>query len=400
MESKLYEILAEVKSPLHIGVGRVFRGILSESMEYIPATAVRGAFGREVFREHCKRKECTPDCVERGSCPYDLAFSEYGDEAGFYSTPLLPACESSLEHETMITPSYVVECKLQAKNCRLSSFHKEILDKRSFNVDYKCKYCKSPYVERAGGVVCSTCKKLVSSKMTQITSTKISESSGAAEEAQLFVKDYIAEGQALKGYILATKHPDPIEYLAEAGAMEKKGSTYTWDTRLGGAKSRGYGRVHFTMREISLSSYLEERARRIKDSMQDEVLLATCTTPLFTLTLEHGVFTSKPMIEAKELRRHLARALASATGENLAGLKLSVIAASGDPCYTSGWSSKTSLRRPYIMAAAPGSTFLLKLENVTQEALKALALLELIGYSSPQFYSKLGYGKLICYKVI
>jgi len=388
----VYHVEVETLSPTLIGRGRVFRRVITETETYIPGQAIAGSIGMLIFKNSCSKDRCMPGCPDKDKCRYYSVFRDFEPSPTLFPGPLTPVCEKC-GSQTIPMPVYISKCK---KCSKLSSFYEEYLT--PYDADFKCKAkleeetCGFPHTEPASGYICPECGGRTMVTVRRITCTKIDGETMTAEEGNLFSKDYVARGSRFKGYMAVTGE-DPFTVLRELGVAEWKDGSYVLEARIGGGKSRGFGRILVKASPIDIWKYIEKEVE--KTSLIKNEAVGTVLTPLFSLEMEDGTWFSRVKPTGEWIARGAEEAYELLTGrkESFKG-KLDVKAIYGWETHVSGWSLRTRMRRPVITALKPGSAVHISLEDGSRENIEMLSCLSLVGLSRPKKYAGHGFGLL------
>ena len=364
-------------TPLHVGSG--FRtGVIKHCRTFIPGSFLRGAVGTALIRVVCRLGKPLVEhekCEHFSECAYAQLFGEeFGKSSNVffrYAYPLHLSCGG------VYTPAAQTVYRCSNPQCR--KVFNEFVPPR------ECPVCGFP-VKPFNGYQCDRCGALESFpiKVSRITLTavdrvKLSAAAvaGVGEAAgTLHTLETIAPGSRFNFEVIVDGEMggnlDLLRNIIEKALP---------DEGVGGAKSRGFGKVAIENLKVESvdTDLLERRADEI-DAHKFRVRL------LSPLILDGKVLDSQSLLEG--VRRAYTWAFRKGK-PSLPELSLKNQAVRGEPF--SGWSLKTGRRRKVEPAVSAGSVFEFECSTPSRELALGLPAIE---YYAIGAYKPHGCGQL------
>lgn len=392
-----YEI--DIKSPTHIN-SRRFQ-IFNETLEFIPATTIRGALASLICVKSNKLKCNT--CDIKTSCDFDKIFSE---NVGVRFENLYPVSDNhtiEIDYNLVrVLPATVVSCKKHSGFLSKFEYEKKksyeppphgVFDtlikklsneiKGNYDYEIKCPECHSK-AEPFGGFYYFLDKKvLAESKVSKrrIVRTAINRARRSAEEEMLYSLEVIEEGNQFFGAI--TIEDDNLETVIRDNLEKLK------EIRIGAVRSRGFGEINsFYFRNPDFDTQLKNRIE-----IFNHILNVQNNGKYFTLDLQsdaiikNGIGEYSAYISEDMLIEELKPFVPSLDGN---GMKL--VRWFTSQGHFSAWSNMWKLNRDIEPTIKMGSVFVYKVDVLTDELIKALEQLQIWGIGNRR---EEGFGKVI-----
>ncbi|MEM3162019.1 MAG: RAMP superfamily CRISPR-associated protein [Candidatus Bathyarchaeia archaeon] len=360
-----YRLSGVIKAvtPLHVGSG-ARRGVIKRCLPFITGAAVRGAVGTALIKVVCKRDKPLinhENCENFDDCVYTRLFGEeFGKTSKVFFRYAYPA---HISCTGMFRPAPRTLYRCSNPQCRytLESFTPPEI--------CKCEGSLKPYT----GYRCEVCGQLENLPVSifRITATAIDRENRSAAT----VKTEIKEDAAGTIHVLEVVNRNSRFHFeviidgnceAEANILKKIFERALPDEGIGGAKSRGLGKIeveNVKLEAISTSD-LEKRADKID-------------TTRFHVRLASPMLLDGKLLDPSSLTESARRAYSWAMREGkpqLPEIKLKHWAVDSE--LYSGWRLKENKRRRIESAISAGSMFQFECQEKSRELALGLAALE------------------------
>lgn len=315
------------------------------SLQYIPASMLKGAILTELRKKYCTSINID-DCAE---CNNDDCFFKSKILNKFIVKPGNPIdkeCNTySIFNEI---PKTIQRCKKCGTliNSTLEYIESGIMIK-------KCSKCGNTTFSKQSGPFCSNCNSIVEVKKDFKTNIAIDREVFSTMEEMLFYYEAIRQQTSF------------TSLLVGEGSELKKEILDLKRIYVGRGKSRGYGAIDIKSNIEDWNNSLSEiiaRIQKCKNETDKIILISLTPTASFKWTI-NGLATI-PRIDEIEFN----------------GAEFILEKALGSATYISGWALNTDTQKPRINAGIPGSVFVYNSENLDQHSIKQLAIKELKGF--------------------
>lgn len=298
----------------------------------IPAQTLRGSLLTAIMRNVCNADYSCSSCDHAKQCPFPTEVLP-----GFIQVapgvPKCPYCDGT--NIIGNAPKTYMRCKV----CEGLSGQKQIKQSEGILYDRTTQWvagkamlaCEEEghqfFVEPAEGIVCLDCKKIINPPKVHVRpNTAISSETGAAETGQLFFYEVLEEG---------------TEFVTEVVTNEstKKYLDQTDRVFVGRGSSRGLGWIKLETEHINTSHSIksvEETLRKTYETYRVAILFAK--TEVLSVNIHENLLSAVPYL------KHIAG-------------NWSLNKSKGLTKTVGGWSLKTDLQKPLLVAAEPGSVF-------------------------------------------
>lgn len=396
-----YEL--DVISPIHIN-SRRFQ-TFNETLEFIPATTIRGALANLICIKNGKLKCET--CNIKASCYFDRIFPENVGVRFENLYPIRDDHDSKADYNLVrVLPATAVSCKrcsgfLNEYEYKLSNGKKKpyepkphgVFDmlikklsceiKEDYNYEINCPECHSK-AEPFDGFYCFLDEK-VSAKTEvskrRIIRTAINRARRSAEEEMLYSLEVMEEGSRFFGAI--TMEDDVLESILKYNLEKLK------EVRIGAARSRGFGEISiYTIKNPDFDDKVKDRIE-----IFNRFLNFQNNSIYFTLDLQSDVIANNGNGEYSAYINEemlLGQLRSFATNLDDDGLKL--VRWFTSQGHFSAWSNVWKLNRDIDSTIKMGSVFVYKVDAITDELIKALEQLQIWGIGNRR---EEGFGKVI-----
>jgi CRISPR/Cas system CSM-associated protein Csm3 (group 7 of RAMP superfamily) len=356
---KLFNVRAEAESPLHI-TDMVSRNNFF-SATYIPGPTLRGAF-------LTKLRTRSEDIFNLGL--KNICFS-----------PSYPVCKAG-HAPVQSLPSHfaMLRCKICSRLKKVEKAYqvdilRNILEGHEIShIPCPCEPLKHgiSVMEKASELYCPACERYVSinDHIERMMSSSIDRKTRTSTPTgMLFSYEYILPRTEFMSQILVTEDDLIKEIPSEM------------DITVGRGISRGFGRMklHFD----DGTEEMKKSRERIAEALEKSVLVLAAKSPCFHIDIQDGVgFVSKSTIDRGEFAMSLERSanlLGKKVDSRVVEQSIQGVDFRGGTCWIKGWSFKGNIPKPSIIAAAPGSLFIMRFKQSLQDVEDAIALLEFTG---------------------
>lgn len=355
---KLFNVLVSAESPLHI-TNMVSRNNYF-SASFIPGPTLRGAFLTELMR---KDKEA-----------FDMALKN------MFFSPAYPVCRNGHSpKQSLPTHFAMLRCKVCSRLERIKeAYQVNVLEKLVNGNETPYVSCPDKLehgvsnMEKAPDLYCPICRRpiSISGHIERTASTAIDrETRTSSPTGMLFFYEYIAPRAELMTQILVTAD-EVTKYVPSE-----------MDIKVGRGASRGFGRVK--LRFSDATSQMKDSLGTIRDSLQRSFLVMAAKSPCFHVEIEDGRgLVSNATLSVEEFKMSLERAakiVMKDIDSEAVGKAISEVIFRGGTCWMRGWSLKGDIAKPSLLAATPGSLFIMKFRQPLQGHEDVIALLEFTG---------------------
>jgi len=379
IHTKISAVL-EAVTPIHIGALKQ-AGYPKPTLEFIPGSAIRGAFKNALTRTVCKLDQPLVDhskCPHFSTCEYSQLFGNPNKSAPLifrFSYPKHFQCDGTL----LPAPRTLWQCTRQAKH----TF-------RSFDSPESCCECgekMKPFV----GFQCSRCPFTVPhiNKVT-LTGCPLDRQSQSAAKGLLHTIEAIAAGTQFALEIIASL--GNIEFLTAESLTTFLGRMLP-DEGIGRGKTRGLGKVN--VKEIQMTHITADCLKQQAEKVDSSSFTVRLISPLIIPTGEN----ESVIIKAETLQSIVREAARSAHAKffNAGKPKLPEIILEtirGEVEMVGGWNLEQNRRTIIYPALCAGSVLKFHSENskVLTESLTALQ------YTAVGNFKTLGYGQILLEK--
>ncbi|MHA1250708.1 MAG: RAMP superfamily CRISPR-associated protein [Candidatus Helarchaeota archaeon] len=410
----LYRIKIKSMAPLLVGFVAPSHN-LYDTLNYIPASTLRGALITHLLKEHCFHEN-----QNLGKC-YKCEKRDNCELSDFINKDFLSISDgiflSNLnEHHNCDSPDLIPSHPLILRCKACSDENSKILNKLSEWIDNDyisaiCQKCKrKTTMNSINKYYCrnNSCNSILREPTIKTTiSTSINYATKSSLEGQLFQYNFIQSYSLFESYLFVRENGILNDLIANE-------DLFLW---IGRGKSRGFGKIKLEFEKINIDEKIQRNIKIINYFLKSQKLIIAAKTPIFDFLISNKTNFSKILYDSYHLLKSFDSELLLNHPGNFSEflsvpliklneaiervgklLNINIILepntflleqTSGSLKKISGWALKTNQPKPHILASTPGTLYKYSVKkDLDDNIIKILSYLEFLGLNS---YSKVGF---------